>query len=195
MGNAGFKESFHAGDLEPGGTANFREVQDKIIFMLNYAHSGPTDWVWFLVDILKWLGLQASYKTYNEDPAAPWPHSYIVQDLVQAFACMAMFFPELEVTALVTKFFQSSQCESLRNSLLFNPKERCKTRPDRRGRVSYKFRDKAFWDEWKKFRKTPKYYADVYPMDWSIAIRPIIAHRQSDLTCITHSETVTNNAQ
>ncbi|KAH7142034.1 hypothetical protein EDB81DRAFT_948268 [Dactylonectria macrodidyma] len=172
----GFKESFHAGDLEPGGTPNFREVQDKITLMLNYGHSGPTDWVWFLVDTLKWLGLQARYDTYIQDPAAPWPHSYIVQDLVRAFACMAMFFPELEVTALVTKFIQSTQCEGLRNSLLFDPKERRKTRPDRRGRTSYKFRDKAFWAAWNKFMQGPRYYADDYPMDWSLAIRPIIAH-------------------
>ncbi|KAF7546260.1 hypothetical protein G7Z17_g8560 [Cylindrodendrum hubeiense] len=172
----GFKQSFHDGDLEPGATEKFREVLGKINFMLDFSHSGETDWVWFLVDILKWLKLRATYNSYIENPAAPWPHSYITQDLVKAFACMAMFFPGLEVTALVTKFIQSSQCEDLRNSSLFDPKERSKTRPDRRARTSYKFRPKEFWTKWREFMTTPHYYAEVYPMDWSIAIRPIIAH-------------------
>ncbi|KAM5360707.1 hypothetical protein ACJZ2D_013585 [Fusarium nematophilum] len=172
----GFKESFHAGDLEPGSNEKFTEVQERITTMLKHPHSGSTDWVWFLVEILDWLRLRADYDDYTQDPAFPWPHAFIIQDLVRAFAAVAMFFPEVETTALVTQYIQSSACEEFRNSLLFNPKERGKTRPDRRGRTSYKFRDKKFWTKWNEFLKTDRYFADVYPMEWSIAVRPIVAH-------------------
>ncbi|KAF5009291.1 hypothetical protein FDECE_4503 [Fusarium decemcellulare] len=171
----GFKESFHEGDLEPDATKKFQEVQDKIGIMLRTSHIGPTDWIWFLAEILDWLNLRADYDDYVQDPSAPWPHSFIDQDLVRAFAAVAMFFPEPDVTTQVTQFINSSQCTEFKNSLLFDPKERGKTRPDRRDRTSYKFRDPAFWTEWKEFLKTKSYFADVYPMDWSMAVRPIVA--------------------
>ncbi|CAG9978536.1 unnamed protein product [Clonostachys byssicola] len=109
------------------------------------------------------------------DLSAPWPHSFIVNDIVRAFATMAMFFPELEVTTLVTKFIRSDQCESFRNSLLFNPRERGKTQPDRRTRTSQKLRDSKFWDEWNKVWDAEGYYTENIPLEWNIAIRPIIA--------------------
>lgn len=112
-----------------------------------------------------------------DDLSAPWPHAFVVNDIVQAFATMAMFFPELEVTALVTKFIQSDQCETFRNSLVFNPRERGKTQPDRRGRTSYKLRDSKFWDEWNKVWDAEGYYTENIPLEWNIAIRPIIAKR------------------
>jgi hypothetical protein len=178
----GFKESFHAGDLEPGSIEKYNEVQEKIGAMLKTAHFGSTDWVWFLAEILDWLQLRGDYEEYTHDPPSPWPHSFIIQDLVQAFTAMAMFFPESDITAHVTMFLKSKECESFRNSLLFDPKERGKTRPDRRSRTSYEFRDKKFWDPWNEFLKTKKYYADVYPFEWSLAIRPIIAKCQSTLS-------------
>ena len=94
---------------------------------------------------------------------------------------MSMFFPESRVTGQVTKFLNTTQCEEFRGSLLFDPKERSnsKSLPDRRTRTSYKFRDKKFWTEWTEFLKTERYYADVYPLDWSLAVRPIVAHCQS----------------
>ncbi|KAK7433000.1 hypothetical protein QQZ08_000471 [Neonectria magnoliae] len=171
-----FKESLHDGDLEPGNTQRYSQVLDKLIYMLAFPHSGPTDWVWFLAEILDWLKQRADYRDYASDPAAPWPHGFIIQDLVQAFVSMAIFFPESPITALVTRFINSNSCEDLRKTNLFDPKERCKTRPDRRGRTSYKFREKEFWTEWKKVYDQNSYFADVYPMKWSVAIRPIIAH-------------------
>ena len=149
--------------------------------MLRTPHVGTTDWVWFLAEILDWLGLRADYDDYVQDPSAPWPHSFISQDLVQAFAAMAMFFPEPETTTQVIQFVNSSQCTEFRNSLLFDPKERGRTRPDRRNRTSYRFRHPAFWTEWKKFLETKSYFADVYPIDWSMTVRPIIAHCQLSL--------------
>ncbi|KAF7560550.1 hypothetical protein G7046_g3593 [Stylonectria norvegica] len=172
----GFKKSFHAGDLEPGSTQRFSEVQDKIASMLKFAHSGPTDWVWFLAHVLDWLNLRADYKDYVQDPGSPWPHGFIAQDLVAAYAAMAMFFPELSETAAVTKYLASKECRGFKGSVLFDPKERSKTRPDRRTRTSYKYRSKSFWDEWNKTVQSPRYFTDIYPMDWSLAIRPIIAH-------------------
>ncbi|KAM0425389.1 hypothetical protein ACHAPT_009446 [Fusarium lateritium] len=172
----GFKESFHAGDLEPGSNEKWDEVQERITAMLGTSHAGPTDWVWFLAEIIEWLGLRADYDDYTHDPAAPWPHGFIVQDMVKAFALMAMFFPEVEAATLVTIFLKSKQCDSFRNTLLFNPKERSKTLPDRRTRTSCKYRDPKFWTEWNEFLKTKSsYYADVYPWDWSLTVRPVIA--------------------
>ncbi|KAM0283247.1 hypothetical protein ACHAQK_011072 [Fusarium lateritium] len=173
-----FKESFHAGDLEPGYNAKYEQLQERLRAMLATPHSGPTDWIWCMADILDWLEMRGDDDDYAEDPSAPWPHSFIVQDLVQAFAMVAMFFPDSEVTALVTMFVKSSQCDEFRQSGLFDAKERSKTRPDRRTRTSYKFRDKEFWNEWEAFYKSDSktFYADVYPMEWSLTVRPIIAH-------------------
>lgn len=174
-----FKSSFHAGDLEPGSDEKYSEVQGILDTMLKHKHSGPTDWVWLIADILDWLDLQVDSDDYAMDHAAPWPHDFIVHDMVRAFAAMALFFPGLEVTSLVTKFLNSDQCESSRNSLLFNPKERGKTKPDRRSRTSYRHRGKDFWKDFHTLMEGPKYFTEAYPFDWSLAIRPIIAHRPS----------------
>lgn len=145
--------------------------------MLKLAHTGSTDWVFLLVEILDWLQIRADYDDYAQDPAAPWPHPFIVQDLVQAFVMVAMFFPESNVTTNVTAFLKSDECESFRNSLLFNPQERCKSLPDRRSRTSYRYRDKKFWDEWNKIAEGPGYFTDIFPLEWSLNIRPTIAKR------------------
>ncbi|RFU76443.1 mfs allantoate [Trichoderma arundinaceum] len=173
----GFKESFHQGDLEPGCTERYSDVQDKIGMMLNNAHTGATEWVLFVAEILDWLQIRADYDDYAGDPAAPWPHPFVVQDLVQAFMTIAMFFPEQDATSNVTAFLQSDQCENFKNSLLFNPQDRGKTPPgqDRRSRTSYKYRAATFWSEWKDIAKQKSHYTDIYPLEWSLIIRPIIA--------------------
>ncbi|UKZ96115.1 uncharacterized protein TrAFT101_010916 [Trichoderma asperellum] len=171
----GFKESFHQGDLEPGSSEKYFQVQDKIGALLKTTHTGATDWVLFLVEILDWLQIRADYDDYADDPAAPWPHPFVVQDLVQAFLMVAMFFPESTVTDKVTAFLESGECESFKKSLLFRPQERSQSLPDRKSRTSYKFRDKKFWDEWNKAAKGPGHYTETFPLEWSIAIRPTIA--------------------
>ncbi|PKK51750.1 hypothetical protein CI102_3551 [Trichoderma harzianum] len=95
--------------------------------------------------------------------------------MVQAFSTMAMFFPEVDTTAHVTAFLKSDQHEAFRNSALFDPRERSKSRPDRRSRTSYKYRDLKFWTEWKAVLEKDRHFSDIYPFDWSLAIRPIIA--------------------
>ncbi|EXL99240.1 hypothetical protein FOIG_09104 [Fusarium odoratissimum NRRL 54006] len=62
-------------------------------------------------EILEWLDLRGDYDDYVQDPRYPWPHSFIVQDIVQAFAMIAMFIPDSNVTKLVTMFVNSSQCD------------------------------------------------------------------------------------
>ncbi|PNP74678.1 hypothetical protein FNYG_12014 [Fusarium nygamai] len=171
-----FKESFHAGDLEPGYNAKYNLLQETLRAMLKTPHVGSTDWIFFIAEILEWLDLRGDYDDYVQDPQYPWPHSFIVQDIVQAFAMIAMFFPNSDVAKLPTMFVNSSQCEEFRKSGVFDPKERSKVRPDRRTRTSYKFREKEFWKEWKEFYKTERYFGDVYPMEWSLTVRPIIAH-------------------
>ncbi|KAF5978634.1 major facilitator superfamily transporter [Fusarium coicis] len=171
-----FKESFHAGDLEPGYNAKYNLLQETLRAMLKTSHVGSTDWIFFIAEILEWLDLRGDYDDYVQDPQYPWPHSFIVQDIVQAFAMIAMFFPNSDVAKLPTMFVNSSQCDEFRKSGVFDPKERSKVRPDRRTRTSYKFREKEFWKEWKEFYKTERYFGDVYPMEWSLTVRPIIAH-------------------
>lgn len=145
--------------------------------MLEFTHEGPVDWVWSIVETLDWLGIIADEPIPN-DLSAPWPHGFVVNDILQAFATMAMFFPDLKVTALVTKFIQSDQCKNFKNSLVFNPRERGKTQPERRGRTSYKLRDAKFWDEWNKvWNAEGYYYTENIPLEWNIALRPIIAKR------------------
>ncbi|KAH0489941.1 hypothetical protein TgHK011_001430 [Trichoderma gracile] len=170
-----FKEAFHDGDLEPGSKEKYLQVQEMITSMLKTPHTGKTDWVFYIAELMGWLKLRADYDEYSSDPRAPWPHSFVVQDMVQAFVTMAMFFPESETATNVMKLFDAEKWEKLRNTAIFDPRERSKTLPDRRSRTSYKFRDPKFWTPWKDLGKTKRYYADVYPLDWSLAVRPIVA--------------------
>ncbi|TVY66152.1 hypothetical protein Focb16_v009965 [Fusarium oxysporum f. sp. cubense] len=94
--------------------------------MLKTPHVGSTDWIFFIAEILEWLDLRGDYDDYVQDPRYPWPHSFIVQDIVQVFAMIAMFFPDSNVTKLVTMFVNSSQCDEFRKSGVFDPKERSK---------------------------------------------------------------------
>lgn len=174
----GFKDSFHVADLEPGSAAKYEVVQETINTMLRTQHTGSTDWALFVAEVLDWLKLRADEVDYAQNPHSPWPHSFIIHDAVAAFATMAMFFPEAAAaTAQVTEFVQSEQCESFRNSLVFDPQERSKVRPDRRARTSYKYREVGFWSEWKNITESESYFTDIYPIDWSVAVRPIIAQR------------------
>lgn len=113
------------------------------------------------------------------DGPAPWPHSFIVQDLVDVFVMMAMFLPGLEVTKFVTEFVNSSQCEEVRNSGVFDIEERNKVRPDRRTGTGYMFREKEFWNEWNEFYnddEEDESWPERYLMEWSLTVRPTLAH-------------------
>lgn len=112
----GFKESFHAGDLEPGYNTKYNLLQETLRAMLKTTHVGSTDWIFFIAEILEWLELRGDYDDYVQDLQYPWPHSFIVQDIVQAFAMVAMFFPNSDVAKLPTMFANSSQCDDFRKS-------------------------------------------------------------------------------
>ncbi|KAG4288521.1 hypothetical protein FPRO06_06173 [Fusarium proliferatum] len=56
----------------------------------------------------------------------------------------------------------SSQCDEFRKSGVFDPKERSK------GEEVLAEVDGVY--------ETERYFGDVYPMDWSLTVRPIIAH-------------------
>jgi hypothetical protein len=113
--------------------------------ILDRSNSGSTDWVYFVAKIMADLDLRDDEDDYDMDPLAPWPHSFIVKDLVQAAIPMAMFFPNVAATAPVTEFLQSPEGEDLRNSQLFQSHGRGKQVPDRRSRTSAYFRDKGFY--------------------------------------------------
>ncbi|KAI1105673.1 hypothetical protein F4804DRAFT_303681 [Jackrogersella minutella] len=175
-----FVEAFHAGDLEPGAQEKYAETC-KILSGILGSHQtgGSTDWVWFVVNIIDWLGLRTDYDTYIREPRAGWPHPFITQDIVKAFAEMAMFFPNLEQCKPLTSFFESTEGSKYKDSLLLNPHERAKSLPDCRTRKSFKFRPQEFWKEWQtvldKADENGEYYADVYPINWSVVVRPILA--------------------
>ncbi|RYP36854.1 hypothetical protein DL767_003244 [Monosporascus sp. MG133] len=173
-------QSFHAADLEPGAPEKYEEAC-KIIhgIQAKTQASGSTDWVWFLAELLDWLGVRTDYRTYSHEALAPWPHAFVIQDVVKAFTCMAMFFRESWLCAPATEFFESAEGSKYQDSQLLKPLERSKTVPKHRTRVSSRYRPKSFWKEWDDIftsaEKRNAWYADEYPLEWDVAIRPIIA--------------------
>ncbi|KAH9899086.1 hypothetical protein F4778DRAFT_771654 [Xylariomycetidae sp. FL2044] len=177
---AAMTEAFHMGDLEPGVQEKYGEYCKLVSTILEKAPGGmSTGWVWFIAELLAWLGVRTDYDSYSHEGTAPWPHAFIVQDIVKAFVDMAMFFPSLHECTPVAAFFKSQDGQEFKESLLFKQLERSKTLPDRRTRTGFKFRPKSFWKKWDDIVTENKakdvYYADAYPMDWSVTIRPIIA--------------------
>lgn len=173
-------EACRAGDLEPGAQEKHAETCEILGGILGSHQSTlSTDWVWFLVDILKWLELRTDYKTYTHDRQAGWPHPFIAQDIVKAFVLMAIFFPNLKVCLPVTDCFESEKGKEYSNSALLNPGERAKTIPDVRTRTSFKLRPKKFWKEWNDMfqpgQTQDQFYVHAYPVDRNAALRSIIA--------------------
>ncbi|KAI2637266.1 hypothetical protein GGS21DRAFT_489042 [Xylaria nigripes] len=175
-----FLEAFHTGDLEPGAPEKYNEtcaIINGILGMKDY--NGSWSWLWFAVEILDWLEVRADASDYAQDVTAPWPHQFITQDILKSWAYMAIFFPELEQCKPATVFFESEEGQKYRNSLLHAPLERSQTLPDVRTNTSFKYRHKSFWREWEKVMAAADEknvsFMDIFPMEWSIALRPIIA--------------------
>ncbi|KAI3337564.1 hypothetical protein HD806DRAFT_43606 [Xylariaceae sp. AK1471] len=173
-------EAFHAGDLEPGAPERYVEtcaIVNGILSMKQYA--GSRSWLWFALETLEWLGVRADYTEYVQNMTAPWPHPFITQDILKSWAYMASFFPELEQCDPAIVFFESEEGQKYHNSLLHKPYERSQTLPDVRTPTSFRYRSKAFWREWENTLSEAEanhtYYADAFPMEWSVVIRPIIA--------------------
>ncbi|KAI0485340.1 hypothetical protein GGR56DRAFT_70131 [Xylariaceae sp. FL0804] len=195
---AALVEGFHNADLEPGAQEKYHETCEILdaILGLTPDRKAP-EWAWFIVEVIDWLGLRTDYKDYTQDGRAGWPHPFIAQDVVRAWAAMAISFPNLKQSSPVTRFFQSWGGKKYRDSLLHKPVERAQTLPDIRTATSFRYRPKKFWDEWEQIQKDAKakdtFYADAYPMEWSVAIRPILAKLY--LAGVIHPATIQNSPQ
>jgi hypothetical protein len=146
---------------------------------------GNHAWLWFTLEVLEWLGVRADYTDYTQVMTAPWPHPFIIQDFLKAWAYMAIFFPELEQCQPATDFFKSKEGQKYQTSLLHDPRQRASTLPDIRTKTSFRYRPKRFWKEWDdimtRAKETRTYYADAFPLQWSVAVRPILAKRKKTL--------------
>ncbi|KAF2963908.1 hypothetical protein GQX73_g9656 [Xylaria multiplex] len=173
-------EAFHAGDLEPQAPRKYEETCAVVNGILNQQGSGSShSWLWFVLEVLEWLGVRADYTEYSREATAAWPHPFIIQDILKAWAYMAIFFPNLEQCQPAADFFKSEEGQTYRESPLRDPRQRASALPDIRTKTSFKYRPKAFWNEWNgilaKAEETETYYEAVFPLQWSVAIRPIIA--------------------
>ncbi|KAI1147920.1 hypothetical protein F4825DRAFT_455000 [Nemania diffusa] len=173
-------EAFHAGDLEPDAPRKYEETCAMVNGILNQqATDGSHAWLWFLVDVLQWFGLRSDYTDYTQVMTDPWPHPFITQDILKAWAYMAIFFPDLEQCQPATDFFNSEEGRRYQESPLRDSRQRASTLPDIRTKTSFRYRPKAFYKEWddilNKANETKTYYADAFPLQWCLTLRPLIA--------------------
>ncbi|KAI0860232.1 hypothetical protein F4860DRAFT_479717 [Xylaria cubensis] len=174
-----FLEAFHDGDLEPDAPRKYKETCAIVNGILNQQGIHSNVWLWFALEVLEWLGVRTDYTGYTEVAAAPWPHPFITQDILKAWAYMAIFFPDLEECQPAADYFKSEEGQQYRESPLHDPRQRASTLPDIRTKTSFRYRPKTFWkgldDIVNRARETNTYYVDAFPLQWGIAIRPIIA--------------------
>ncbi|KAK0637426.1 hypothetical protein B0T17DRAFT_588285 [Bombardia bombarda] len=179
-----FKDTFHLGDLEPGAQERYKESMALINGMQKYespnaavnGHGPSNNWAWYCMELLDWLKLKIHYNEYAPNPQEPWPHRYILQDIVQAFMMMGLFFPNLPVTSIIQEYLATKEGAKFKSSDIFDIDKRTKTRPDRRNARSMAYRPKKFWNRWDKdvFAGDDTYIEKV-PKEWNMVIRPIIA--------------------
>ena len=99
-------------------------------------------------------------------------HRRVYRDGRQAYAMMALFFPQLLETN-IRSLFEDSQ--------LTNQQERAQHPPDRRSYHSNRYRYREFWNDLDALvdrdSRTSTIYFDLkkYPSHWNNAVRPIIA--------------------
>ncbi|KAH0527227.1 hypothetical protein TsFJ059_002251 [Trichoderma semiorbis] len=74
-----FKAAFHDGDLEPGCTERYRQVQEIITTMLKTAHAESPDWVYYIAELMQWLEVESFDDDYYGDYGSdPWSHGFMV---------------------------------------------------------------------------------------------------------------------
>lgn len=88
---------------------------------------------------------------------------------------MGLFFPNVEVTKLVREFLDSEQGSQFKTSEIFDPVARSRQMLDRRSRTSQSRKPKSFFKELEELEEGEESMADSYPLEWSKAIRPVIA--------------------
>lgn len=117
-------------------------------------------WVSVCIELLERLGQTPEALTGPQE----------VQDMYRAYAMMSFFFP--------TDFFESQSGLEYKSHSFLDQTERCKKLPpDRRTHHSNKYMPRKIWSHWDSL---PQGYSDdKYPLQWDVAIRPIVARRKS----------------
>lgn len=179
------KKGLHLGDLEPGAQEKYdlsRRMVESIRDSEPADAEGARNLFWFIAEMQDSLKLETE-PVDPDGPPSPWSHSFIIQDLVEAVACMAPFFRGVDAVRSVTEFLDSPVGSEFRDSALFRQQERAQTIPDRRSRLGYRSHPKSFWKDWEAILDYSRShatvatlsYVDRFPLAWSVAIRPIIA--------------------
>jgi len=153
-----FKKVWHNADLEPLAQTRYLEMKtmtkhSRRFNQLDY-NSPASRLIFQLLDHLD------------------VPEGQDSRDLHKAIAKMAPFFHQ--------EFFDYKNGHQYKDSLLFNQEERAKHLPKIRSHLSNTFRPKECWYEFDDGCRKMKHNEDldVFPEDWDITIRPIIAHRK-----------------
>lgn len=101
--------------------------------------------------------------------------------MIQAFVLLAMFFPELDVTSVVT---DRSHSEATRDTFgfladLLDAERRMEIRPDRRSLAHPENKAVTVMKKWyEPLIKNDSTFLDKYPEDWNVVLGPILAHRK-----------------
>ncbi|KAF2498113.1 hypothetical protein BU16DRAFT_525675 [Lophium mytilinum] len=159
-----FKDCWHKADLSPGAAETYAELL-KVVrkaddYIMSKINMGP-------YEMLAFMGMASKITQ----------HRRIVPDAFLAYAAIHMFF---ETTGFLSFALKDSQLD-LSESLLLNQAERAKHPPSRRTYKSNKTIDKGFFKVWDDLlranrRKPGQDVDDIYPLEWDIAVRPIVAH-------------------
>jgi hypothetical protein len=132
-------------DVEPGARERYLQVMEMVIgiqlsgtptTMHGIPRSDPAWYTWanFCLKILDWLRFKAHYDDYVSVSNEPWPHRYVMLDMVQAFVMIGMFFPsQSDVTGIIHAGYLKATGKD--KSALFDQAGRAATLPDRRGGV------------------------------------------------------------
>ncbi|POS74167.1 hypothetical protein DHEL01_v207434 [Diaporthe helianthi] len=88
---------------------------------------------------------------------------------------MVLFFPDVGVTKLVRDFLDSKQGSQFKKSNIFNPLARSQQTLDRRSATSQSRKPKSFFKELEQLEGGREPMEDAYPLDWSLAVRPVVA--------------------
>ncbi|KAL8721649.1 MAG: hypothetical protein Q9225_001698 [Loekoesia sp. 1 TL-2023] len=145
-----FKQAWHMADLSPGGPE--RQQEAAIITQQMVRFQSTTS------DRFK------HYHTLRFLDVHPARHRRVIPDACDARAMATLFFP--------SDFLSSDYGSLHKDSLLFKQRERALNPPYVRPSANDKSKD--FWDEWETYWKT-HHSKDHYPVEWDVAIRPIIA--------------------
>ncbi|KAF2808929.1 uncharacterized protein BDZ99DRAFT_444814 [Mytilinidion resinicola] len=159
-----FKDCWHKADLSPGAAENYAELL-KVVrkaddYLMSKINMGP-------YEMLAFMGMASKITQ----------HRRIIPDAFHAYAAICMFS---ETTDFITFASESSGLD-LSESLLLKQAERAKHPPSRRTYRSNKTIDKDLFKAWDDLlrvnRKKPgQAVDDIYPLEWDIAVRPIVAN-------------------